>query len=248
MTTFEPKLLDIADMDLLVDALASTNLLIYGEIHGIQENAHVIYTLVHKLGIQHLAVEASPTIKTFIERIVEGTYDFLTVDMELFDSSIVSIEVATTLATLLKEGTLQEVMYIDTYFDTVDPDNMDDNNSPQVREQTLADNILALDSTKRTLCIMGQWHTQSQPVTLNDSSAEHLSALWRIRQTQPVTPFCHVVYKKGQLHNDGRLIDLPLNPKLPDYYLLKKASSIDFELTVPVATSTILPEIDTVQS
>ena len=47
--TFLPKQLDIKHLDLLQPALQKSNLIVYGEIHGIKENADIVYTLVKKL-------------------------------------------------------------------------------------------------------------------------------------------------------------------------------------------------------
>ena len=47
--TFLPKQLDINYLDLLQPALQKSNLIVYGEIHGIKENADIVYTLVKKL-------------------------------------------------------------------------------------------------------------------------------------------------------------------------------------------------------
>ena len=66
ISQFIPKLIDIKGMNQLLQAIRSPNLLVYGEIHGIQENADVIYTLAHDLGIKRIAIENSPSIKEFI--------------------------------------------------------------------------------------------------------------------------------------------------------------------------------------
>lgn len=239
ITNTQPKLLDITDVDILNEVLDGTHFLMYGEIHGIKENADVIYTLVHKLGIECLAIENSPTIKPFIDAASNGVYDFSLIDKDVFDSSILSIEMAKTIAALLHEGTLQDVVYIDTYFDTPNPDSHDDTDSPQYREQTLANNILNLDTSQRTLCIMGQWHTQPTPVRMNQRGtivSKHLSALYRIRQIMPNVPFVHNIYRSGTLFNDGREIQLPDDLGVSRHYQVVRVSDIDFELHTPLAS------------
>jgi hypothetical protein len=47
--TFLPKQLDIKHLDILLPALQKSNLIVHGEIHGIKENANIVYTLVKKL-------------------------------------------------------------------------------------------------------------------------------------------------------------------------------------------------------
>lgn len=240
ITKFEPTLLDIEDVDILISAVNRANFLIYGEIHGIQENADVIYTLAHRLGIERIAVEASPKNKGFIDAISEERYDFSLVDTDVFDTSILSIEVAKTLGILLKEKVIKEILYIDTYFDTLDLEVMDDPDSPQIREQQLAQNILGLDESIKTLCIMGQWHTQPKPVQLENGKM-HVSALCRIREVKSDVPFTHNLYRSGKLFNDGREIELPYSPQLPSEYRVTKVSEIDYDLSVPNATRISLP-------
>ena len=53
--TFLPKQLDIKHLVLLLPALQKSNLIVHGEIHGIKENADVIYTLVKKLGVKRIS-------------------------------------------------------------------------------------------------------------------------------------------------------------------------------------------------
>ena len=62
MRNFLPKQLDIKHLNLLRPALQKSNLIVYGEIHGIKENTDIIYTLVRKLDIQQLAIESSPAV------------------------------------------------------------------------------------------------------------------------------------------------------------------------------------------
>ena len=47
--TFLPKQLYIKQLSSLRPALRKSNIIVYGEIHGIKENANIVYTLVKKL-------------------------------------------------------------------------------------------------------------------------------------------------------------------------------------------------------
>ena len=76
ITTFLPKQIDIRNLDIVLPVLQKSNLIVYGEIHGIKENADIVYTLVKKLCIQKLAIEASPTVLNFINSVKTGSYDF----------------------------------------------------------------------------------------------------------------------------------------------------------------------------
>ena len=231
--TFLPKQLDIRRLNSLQSTLRKSNIIVYGEIHGIKENADVIYTLVKKLGVKRLAIEASPAISNFINSVKTDSYDFSLVDEDLFDSSILSLEMIKTIAILLRQNQLKELIFIDTFFDNLDGDAIIPP-SPQEREEQLAKNILGIDGSLPTLCIMGQWHTQ--PNVIENDKTQHKSALYRLRKVKPNVPFIHNVYRQGQLFNDGKIIELPKNPSVPPYYEIVQKTDIDFDLHTPKAT------------
>ena len=231
--TFLPKQLDIKHLDLLLPALQKSNLIVHGEIHGIKENADIIYTLVKELGVKRLAIEASPAVSNFINSVKINSYDFSLVDEDLFDSSILSLEMIKTIAILLQQNQLKELIFIDTFFDNLD-ENITVPPSPQEREKQLTENILSIDDSLPTLCIMGQWHTQPKVVT--NGEIRHESALYRLRKVKPNIPFIHNVYRQGRLFNDGKIIELPKNPSIPPYYEIVQKTDIDFELHIPEAT------------
>ena len=224
--TFLPKQLDIKQLSSFQSTLRKSNIIVYGEIHGIKENSDIIYTLVKKLGVKRLAIEVSSAVLNFINSVKTGSYDFSLVDEDLFDSSILSLEMIKTIAILLQQNQLKELIFIDTFFDNLDEDAII-SPSPQEREKQLAKNILGIDSSLPTLCIMGQWHTQ--PEVIKNGEMQHKSALYRLRKVKPNVLSIHNVYRQGQLFNDGKIIELP------NYEIVQK-TDIDFELHVPEAT------------
>ena len=233
ITTFLPKQIGIRNLDIVLPVLQKSNLIVYGEIHGIKENANIVYTLVKKTCIQRLAIEASPTVLNFINSVKINSYDFSLVDEDLFDLSVLSLEMIKTIAILLQQNQLKELIFIDTFFDNLDEDAIIPP-SPQEREEQLAKNILGIDGSLPTLCIMGQWHTQPKVVT--DGGTRHESALYRLRKTKPNVPFIHNIYRQGQLFNDGKIIELPDNPAVSSCYEIVQKTDIDFDLHVPRAT------------
>ena len=233
ITTFLPKQIGIRNLDIVLPVLQKSNLIVYGEIHGIKENANIVYTLVKKTCIQRLAIEASPTVFDFINSVKINSYDFSLVDEDLFDLSVLSLEMIKTIAILLQQNQLKELVFIDTFFDNLDEDAIIPP-SPQEREEQLAKNILGIDDSLPTLCIMGQWHTQPKVVT--DGGTRHKSALYRLRKTKPNVPFIHNIYRQGQLFNDGKIIELPDNPAVSSCYEIVQKTDIDFDLYVPRAT------------
>lgn len=239
ITTFLPKQIDIRNLDIVLPVLQKSNLIVYGEIHGIKENADIVYNLVKKLNIQRLAIEASPTVFGFINSVKINYYDFSLVDEDLFDLSVLSLEMIKTIAILLQQNQLKELVFIDTFFDNLDKDAVI-SPSPQEREKQLAKNILGIDDSLPTLCIMGQWHTQPKVVT--DGETRHESALYRLRKTKPNVPFIHNIYRQGELFNDGRVIKLPYNPAISSCYETIQKTGVDFDLCVPKATRIDIPE------
>ena len=239
ITTFLPKQIGIRNLDIVLPVLQKSNLIVYGEIHGIKENADIVYNLVKKLDIQRLAIEASPTVLDFINSVKTEVYDFSLVDEDLFDLSVLSLEMIKTIAILLQQNQLKELVFIDTFFDNLDEDAIIPP-SPQEREEQLAKNILGIDDSLPTLCIMGQWHTQPKVVT--DGETRHESALYRLRKTKPNVPFIHNIYRQGELFNDGRVIKLPYNPAISSCYETIQKNGVDFDLCVPKATRIDIPE------
>ena len=231
--TFLPKQLDIKQLNSLQSTLRKSNIIVYGKIHGIKENSDIIYTLVKKLGVKRLAIEASPTVSNFINSVKTGSCDFSLVDEDLFNLSVLSLEMIKTIAILLQQNQLKELVFIDTFFDNLDEDAIIPP-SPQAREKQLTENILSIDDSLLTLCIMGQWHTQ--PKVITDDETRHESALCRLRKAKPNVPFIHNIYRQGQLFNDGKIIELPKNPSIPPYYEIVQKTNIDFELHIPKAT------------
>ena len=233
ITTFLPKQVDIRNLDIVLPVLQKSNLIVHGEIHGIKENANIVYTLVKKTCIQRLAIEASPTVFDFINSVKINSYDFSLVDEDLFGLSVLSLEMIKTIAILLQQNQLKELVFIDTFFDNLDEDAVIPP-SPQEREEQLAKNILGIDDSLPTLCIMGQWHTQPKVVT--DGGTRHKSALYRLREVKPNVPFIHNIYRQGELFNDGKIIELPDNPAVSSCYEIVQKTDIDFDLHVPEAT------------
>ena len=233
ITTFLPKQIGIRNLDIVLPVLQKSNLIVYGEIHGIKENANIVYTLVKKTCIQRLAIEASPTVFDFINSVKINSYDFSLVDEDLFDLSVLSLEMIKTIAILLQQNQLKELVFIDTFFDNLDEDAIIPP-SPQEREEQLAKNILGIDGSLPTLCMMGQWHTQ--PTVVESDGTQHKSALYRLRTIKPNVPFIHNIYRQGQLFNDGKIIELPDNPAVSSCYEIVQKTDIDFDLHVPEAT------------
>lgn len=66
----------IANLDILHEEFERSKLLIYGETHSARENASVIYILVRTLGTKRIAIESPISIKSFINSVIQGDYDY----------------------------------------------------------------------------------------------------------------------------------------------------------------------------
>lgn len=227
-SNFHPHLLDISGIDTAV----FNDLIIYGEIHGAVENAHLVYSLCVLRGIKHIAVEYGASVDTFIRQAAAGHVDFSLLDSDMFDSSILSIEMLKTIVELVKTGVVTTISYIDHTFDYTEDQFI--GLARDYREQHIADNILALERTSPVLCILGNWHTRPRKV------GNHTSALIRVRESVPDATLLYVTYGGGSIRNCGSILELQEDKSVPnDYSVIRKAES-DFEVTVPRARPTLL--------
>lgn len=246
---YSPKLCLAKDaVTELIIIYKKTNLLICGEVHGAKENADVFYTLTHYLSARHIGVECSPSLRPFLESVLSGAVDFSLIDPYVFESSPLSIEMIKTIAILAKEGVAGKITCLDSYYDEQDRDQVEA--SPQEREAGIAKTILNLDTTQPTICLMGQWHTiPTEARQLKEENGEyvpdpdrpHLSALYRIRQERPNTPFVHNLYRQGRIYNAGQVIEMSFKQSLPMQYSIKRVDDHDFDLTIPEAHPITLP-------
>jgi hypothetical protein len=202
----------------LRNSYESSHLLICGELHGVQENAHALYTLVKIYGCEVLAIERTEQeAGNFMQGVLAGLPDFDAIDREVFGASMLSVQMAKTIYHLYKEKAINEIAYIDTEDDNI--------------EQGLARNILALDIRRKTICIMGNWHTTLEEG--NDTS--HVSALSYARKKRRMT-YVRYRYGGGKYHNVATGMDkIDKDDSINEYRLRSKGNN-NFELLIPEAT------------
>lgn len=194
-------------------------LLVCGELHGAIENAHVLYSLVTLLGCDTLAIERSEAqVGAFMSTILEGEPDFSLINPDIFGASVLSVEMAKTIFVLHQESKIQRIAYIDTASSDI--------------EQGLADNLLALPEDKPTIAVMGNWHTEPQPVPSDEGM--HESALRRVRQSRHALSVQYR-YGKGQYFNAyAGLTTLEPDDSIRDIRIIAKSHD-DYDLHIPVA-------------
>lgn len=176
----------------LVASLEKTKLLIVGEMHGVKENADVIYTLFKKFGFRQLALEWDSGLKAVVEEYLEtGEIDFDTIQ-ESPDGRITAGHFA-LLKKLKDEGLLEKFIC----FDGSGEADWD------VRDENMAKNILGGLSDSSTLVVAGNLHAKVEPITFNDEPGEHHPMGERVRAHIPEVPSGKIEYLSGQYHNFG---------------------------------------------
>lgn len=209
-TSFKPNGLAVGgDLSYLKQDISKTNLLIYGEIHGVAENARLVFSLIKKLKVKQLGVECDSETAETIIKIAEEDIDIEKINSDIFDSSIVSIEMLKTIVIAIKLGYLEKIIPLDTFYDKK---QMELNNmSSEERERMLTENILRIKLTSKTMCIMGAWHTKDSIVhnTEGNDTSIHTSSYLRVRQNIPSVTVLEVNYNSGTLYNCGEYIHIP---------------------------------------
>lgn len=205
----------------LMSSFSETNLLVIGEIHGVKENADVLYSLVTQYGADIVAIERpEESYKNFIDSVLKGKPNFDLAPANTFDGSMLSLEMIKTLQVLYAEKKIKAIEFI----------GVDDISNV---EKDLADNILGLDRNKKTICIMGNWHTTIEQIEVGDD--KHISALMRAREKKDIA-FVEYKYGRGQLYNAGTgLVKIESDDESANYKIERLAKD-NFMLFIPVAT------------
>lgn len=204
-----------------LESFNNSNLLVIGEVHGIKENADALYSLASQYGADTVAIERpEESYKNFIESVLQGKPRFELAPEHTFEGSVLSLEMIKTLNILYAEKKIKKVEFIGVD-DTADV------------EKNLCNNILSIDRSIKTICVMGNWHTTTE--IIETGSTEHISALMLARQTQRIT-YIEYKYGRGQLYNRGTgLVDVVSEEKFIEYSV-ECTTEDDFILYIPNAT------------
>ncbi len=214
----------------LVASLEKTKLLIVGEMHGVKENADVIYTLFKKFGFCQLALEWDSGLKAVVEEYLEtGEIDFEAIQ-ESPDGRITAGHFA-LLKKLKDEGLLEKLIC----FDGSGEADWD------ARDENMTKNILAGLSDSSTLVVAGNLHAKVEPITFNDEPGEHHPMGERVRAHIPEVPSGKIEYHSGQYHNFGTqdFFEDPEQEKTgPRFYLTEDGV---YTFVLPQASVAIVP-------
>lgn len=202
----------------LEHSIQSQHMLLCGEMHGVIENADVLYSLFHHFSFSTFALERTKEeAGAFIDSLKPNVkVDFSLIDKSVFIASVMSPQLAKTIHTMFAEGRLKDVVFVDS--------------DEEDREQEMAKNIISLDKNQKILGVLGNWHTAT-------GVDGHKSALEYVRNEIPNVPCLDYKYCSGQYYNIanglGNFDDVRnMHPE----YKTEQCSDRDFELYIPEAT------------
>ena len=208
----------------LAEQIATSRFVVCGEVHGATQNCDVLYSLIIHYGITSLALELyAETCKAFIDSCIAGQPNFELIDADYFIASVMSVEMAKTLAVLVNEKKISDIHY--TNGNT---------------EQAKAHNILALKQSGPTICLMGNWHTEAELVVTD--GIEHKSAYMIVRDFEPEIINIRYKYLSGSIYNVGTGLMRFDGPKsVGGMYAIAAVpgQSRCYTLTVPSATPVV---------
>lgn len=177
----------------LADNLESNKVFILGEMHGVKENADVIYTLFKKFGFRQLALEWKPELKQLVEKFLEsGEIDFNALQ-DSPDGRITAGHFA-LLKKLRSEGMLEGLVCFD---------GGSGGEGWNERDSTMAKNILANLSNVPTLVIAGYLHAKTEAIHFDDEPGEQHPMGENVRKEIPDVASGRIEYLTGQYHNYG---------------------------------------------
>lgn len=175
----------------LSENIAKTKLFMLGEIHGVEENTDVIYTLFKKFGFKQLALEWGPELKEVAEKFAElGELDFDAIK-DSPDGRIAPGHFA-LIKKLKNEGLLDKLICFDVY-----GGNWDE------RDVNMAKSILTNVADNPTLVVTGNLHAKTKPVRFDNGPDEHHPMGEHVKAAMPDISTGAIEYAKGQFYNYG---------------------------------------------
>ncbi len=180
----------------LATKLEDTMIFVLGEMHGVKENADIIYTLFKKFGFRNLALEWEPSLHKKVE-------EFLATGIVDFDSIKHSPDGRITAGHFALLKKLKDEGLLDTFICFDQGSGLDDWDE---RDANMAKNILASLSSTPTLVVSGNLHTEMKPITFQEEEGveeEHHPMGEIIKGQIPSVPSGRIKYLAGEFHNYG---------------------------------------------
>lgn len=216
----------------LTAELSGSKLFLFGETHGVKENADIIYTLFKKFGFRRLALEWDKELHTQTEKFLQtGELDFETIK-DSPDGRITAGHFA-LLKKLKDEGLFDTFVCFDEQTRSGEWDDRDEN---------MAKNILAKLTDDAILVVAGNLHTEVAPATFDDDKVEHHPMGEYIKKQIPDMPSGKIKYLTGQYHNYGMrdFKEKPQEVKLPKAKFYKSDDGV-YVFELPEAHAATVP-------
>jgi hypothetical protein len=221
--SFQPKIIPKEKLfnAELNSAIARSKYVFLGEMHGAKEDADALYSLVKHYNVKNLAIEYDIAFKPFLDSCIKNKPDFSLVDYEYFIGSVVSLEVAKTIAIMIQQGIIENLYYIGND-----------------EEQEVADKIMTIKQDAPVFCLRGNWHTL--PYIFKEKGQPDFKSSYLIVKVKfPDSVNIEYKIQSGAIYNLGNGI-MPFddieNPK-SNYQIIKSNKYPDYyELIIPRAT------------
>jgi len=176
----------------LMDSITQNQVFILGEMHGVKENADVIYTLFKKFGFRQLALEWESELHQIVDKYLEtGEVDFEEIQ-ESPDGRITAGHFA-LIKKLHDEGMLDKLICFDG----------SGASGWNQRDANMAKNILEGISDTPTLVVAGNLHAKTEPIKFEDEPEEHHPMGELVKMQIPNVPSGRIEYLAGHYHNYG---------------------------------------------
>ncbi len=214
----------------LVAELNETKLLILGEMHGVKENADIIYTLFKTFGFKKLALEWDTRLHAQAEKFLQtGELDFEAIQNS--PDGRITAEHFALLKKLKNEDLLETLVCFD---------EQTQSGKWEDRDANMAKNILANISHSKMLIVAGNLHAQTEPVVFDE--AEHHPMGENVKKQIPTAPSGTVRYLSGQYHNYGtkEFREKPKGGELPKAKFYKSDDGF-YVFELPEAHAAVVP-------
>lgn len=187
-TDFEP-----AAVSEIEERIKEHGLFLLGEMHGVRENAAIIYTLMKKFGLRGLALEWNKDLSSMVNGFL-ATNEINFEQIENEEDGRVTAAHFALIKKLRAEGLLTYLLLFDEK----------QTGSWDRRDEAMASNVLKGRSEDiPTLVVAGNFHTITEPVWFENDQLLHHPMGEHIFQAIPNLVTGRVTYAQGQFYNFG---------------------------------------------
>lgn len=226
-----PTDFDSTAVESLNKKLDKTNIFVLGEMHGVKENADIIYTFFKTFGFRQLALEWDDKLETVIQDFLVGKpLDF----DQLKDSPDGRITPGhfAVIKKLNDEGLLDSIFCFDG----------GRSNTWNERDANMAKTILT-KRQGRTLVIAGNMHAQTEMIRFDEEPGDQHPMGELVKQAIPELPYGEIVYHSGEFSNYGtQQFSVEPGTKIPEKARFTTDAVGKYTFELPVAHAAIVPD------